>query len=62
MKISFRALLASVVLLNATNVAAQAMVDENLAVYQKTSGVSGNLSSIGSDTLANLMTLWAESF
>ena len=62
MKISFRALLASAVLLNATNVAAQAMVDQNLAVYQKTSGVSGNLSSIGSDTLANLMTLWAESF
>lgn len=30
--------------------------------YQKVSGVSGNLSSIGSDTLANLMTLWAEEF
>ena len=26
------------------------------------SGVSGNVSSIGSDTLNNLMTLWAESF
>ncbi|MCG2633817.1 MAG: phosphate ABC transporter substrate-binding protein PstS family protein [Gammaproteobacteria bacterium] len=31
-------------------------------VYEKTSGVSGNLSSVGSDTLANLMTLWAEEF
>ncbi|MEE4218337.1 MAG: phosphate ABC transporter substrate-binding protein PstS family protein [Xanthomonadales bacterium] len=41
---------------------AQAKVDENLAVYEKTSGVSGNLSSVGSDTLANLMTLWAEEF
>ena len=41
---------------------AQAAVDENLPVYQKTSGVSGNLSSVGSDTLANLMTLWAEEF
>ena len=41
---------------------AQARVDENLPVYQKTSGVSGNLSSVGSDTLANLMTLWAEEF
>jgi phosphate transport system substrate-binding protein len=30
--------------------------------YQKASGVSGNLSSVGSDTLANLMTLWAEEF
>jgi len=41
---------------------AQASVDEDLVVYQKTSGVSGNISSIGSDTLANLMTLWAEEF
>jgi phosphate transport system substrate-binding protein len=41
---------------------AQARVDENLAVYEKTAGVSGNISSVGSDTLANLMTLWAEEF
>lgn len=41
---------------------AEAKVDENLNVYKKTSGVSGNLSSVGSDTLANLMTLWAEEF
>lgn len=41
---------------------AQSRVDENLPVYEKTSGVSGNLSSVGSDTLANLMTLWAEEF
>ena len=41
---------------------AQPKVDEALPVYQKTSGVSGNLSSVGSDTLANLMTLWAEEF
>ena len=37
-------------------------VDADVPVYQKTSGVSGNLSSVGSDTLANLMTLWAEEF
>ncbi len=37
-------------------------LDPNLPVYQKASGVSGNLSSVGSDTLANLMTLWAEEF
>lgn len=37
-------------------------VDENLATYQKVSGISGNLSSVGSDTLANLMTLWAEEY
>jgi phosphate transport system substrate-binding protein len=37
-------------------------VDENIETYQKTSGVAGNLNSIGSDTLNNLMTLWAEGF
>ncbi len=37
-------------------------VDPNLPSYQRASGVSGNLSSIGSDTLNNLMTLWAEEF
>jgi len=37
-------------------------VDPALSDYVKTSGVSGNLSSVGSDSLANLMTLWAEEF
>lgn len=41
---------------------AEAKVDDGLTVYKKTSGISGNLSSVGSDTLANLMTLWAEEF
>ncbi|HEY0635597.1 MAG TPA: substrate-binding domain-containing protein, partial [Gammaproteobacteria bacterium] len=41
---------------------ADAAVDAKLPVYKKASGVSGNLSSVGSDTLANLMTLWAEEF
>lgn len=39
-----------------------AAVDPALSDYQKTSGVSGNVSSVGSDSLANLMTLWAEDF
>ncbi len=38
------------------------MVDPMLATYTKASGVSGNVSSVGSDTLANLMTLWGEEF
>jgi len=42
--------------------AKQALVDPAIPDYQKASGVSGNLSSVGSDTLANLMTLWAEEF
>lgn len=37
-------------------------VDASLPDYQAASGISGNLSSVGSDTLANLMTLWAEDF
>ena len=37
-------------------------VGSGLAEYSRASGVSGNLSSVGSDTLANLMTLWAEEF
>lgn len=37
-------------------------VDKDVPEYQKASGISGNLSSVGSDTLANLMTLWAEEF
>ena len=37
-------------------------VDPSLPSYQKTSGVSGNLSSVGSDTMNNLMTLWGEAF
>ena len=37
-------------------------VDPAIPGYQKASGVSGNLSSIGSDSMNNLMTLWAETF
>lgn len=37
-------------------------VDPAIPEYEKSSGISGNLSSVGSDTLANLMTFWAEAF
>ncbi|MGH7365821.1 MAG: PstS family phosphate ABC transporter substrate-binding protein [Candidatus Rokuibacteriota bacterium] len=37
-------------------------LDPALPQYKAVSGVSGNISSIGSDTLNNLMTLWAENF
>ena len=37
-------------------------VDANLPGYTPTEGVSGNLSSVGSDTLNNLMTFWSEAF
>ncbi len=48
---------ASVVATSAT-----AGVDAALPDYKAVAGVSGNFSSVGSDTLNNLMTLWAEDF
>ena len=45
-----------------TTASAVAAIDPALPTYEKTSGVSGNLSSVGSDSLANLMTLWAEEY
>jgi phosphate transport system substrate-binding protein len=37
-------------------------VDPDIKSYTKVGGVSGNLNSIGSDTVNNLMTFWAEGF
>ena len=37
-------------------------VDERIPSYQKVSGISGNASSIGSDTMNNMMALWLEAF
>ena len=42
--------------------AAPLQVDVNLNDYIKVRGVAGNLNSIGSDTLNNMMTFWAEGF
>jgi phosphate transport system substrate-binding protein len=41
---------------------AEVTLDPKLPDYKKASGISGNISSVGSDTLANLMTLWTEEF
>ena len=35
-------------------------LDPKLDEYKAVSGVSGNIKSIGSDTLNNLMSLWSE--
>lgn len=40
----------------------QITVDNNIKPYVPVNGVSGNLNAVGSDTLNNLMTLWAEGF
>ena len=52
----------AMVLTGGTAVAEQIKLDPELARYKTVSGVSGNVSSVGSDTLNNLMTHWAESF
>lgn len=62
MKKMFAVLLLAQLAINGKAIAADSMVDPNLPTYSVASGVAGNLSSVGSDTLANLMTLWAEEF
>ncbi len=58
-----KSLLTSVVITVAAITSQNALaIDSDLPEYTKTSGVSGNLSSVGSDTLANMMTFWAEEF
>lgn len=42
--------------------AEEVKLDADLPDYKPVSGISGNLNSIGSDTLNNLMTFWAEGF
>jgi len=37
-------------------------VDSAIGAYQKASGVSGNINSVGSDTMNNMMALWGETF
>ncbi len=41
---------------------AQVQVDDKLPDYKPVQGVSGNMKSVGSDSMNNLMTLWAEGF
>lgn len=58
----FRTLPAAALMAVTATAAMAETVDPNLPDYQSVSGVSGNLNSIGSDTLNNLMTFWAEGF
>jgi phosphate transport system substrate-binding protein len=60
--ISFLKTAAAVVAMNLAAIGPVSAAESELKDYQVASGVSGNLSSVGSDTLANLMTLWAEEF
>ena len=59
----FKNLVAAMGVAVTTFVSAQAVaLDQDIPEYQKISGVSGNFSSVGSDTLANMMTFWAEEY
>ncbi|MFT7126621.1 MAG: phosphate transport system substrate-binding protein [Pseudoalteromonas tetraodonis] len=59
---SIKGLALTAALATSSAVFALPTIDASIPEYHRTSGVSGNLSSVGSDTLANLMTLWAEDF
>lgn len=62
-QMKFKSLVAAMGVAVTTLVATQASaLDKNLVEYNKTSGISGNFSSVGSDTLANMMTFWAEEY
>ena len=56
------AMVASLVALAAPVLAQQMQVEAGVPAYQKASGVSGNINSVGSDTMNNMMALWAEAF
>ncbi|MCB9799712.1 MAG: phosphate ABC transporter substrate-binding protein PstS family protein [Candidatus Omnitrophica bacterium] len=45
-----------------SSVKAAVEVDPNIPEYQSAGSVSGNMNSVGSDTLNNLMTYWAEAY
>src|SRR5262249_17691614 len=54
---------AAAFLLLALNGPSQAVkVDPTLSEYKPVQGVSGSIKSVGSDTMLNMMTNWAESF
>lgn len=56
------AMVAALVALAAPALAQQVQVEAGIPAYQKTSGVSGNINSVGSDTMNSMMALWAEAF
>lgn len=62
LSIATRGSLAVLLVLAAAVPASAVDVDPALPVYEKAEGIGGNLNSVGSDTLNNLMALWAEGF
>ncbi len=62
MRIRFLAQTILATLVGLTATAQTVKVDPKVTTYKKVSGISGNLNSIGSDTLNNLMAYWVEGF
>ena len=57
-----RTLLASALIASGGAATAQVQVDSNLPDYVPVPGISGSIKSVGSDSMNNMMTLWAEGF
>ena len=55
-------LLTTIFYLTLSSAAIGQTLDPNLKAYSSVPAISGTIKSIGSDTLNNLMTLWAEGF
>ena len=62
MRIRFLAQTILAALVGLTATAQTVKVDPKVTTYKKVSGISGNINSIGSDTLNNLMAYWVEGF
>jgi len=54
--------IAALLAIPAAVIAAPNLIDPGLKAYKPVKGVSGTLKSVGSDTMNNEMTLWAEGF
>jgi phosphate transport system substrate-binding protein len=55
-------LIATAIATNFAAITAAIALDANLPAYQAVGGISGQIKSIGSDTLNNEMALWAKGF
>jgi phosphate transport system substrate-binding protein len=55
-------LIAPVLAANLMTITAAIALDSNLPAYEDVSDISGHIKSVGSDTLANEMALWANGF
>jgi phosphate transport system substrate-binding protein len=55
-------LIASALAANLVAITAAVALDANLPAYQAVSGISGEIKTVGSDTLNNEMALWAKGF